>query len=152
MGSKVLLVCNCLNLLVSQLWYFVHSSVSSQGIYRGIGAASFNHHCKFVQSRPFLIYWCLTQNHEKLKKLTKTNAVVRMCVTAVPVLGCVSLLCLLQYFFHEFWVLSPSSEMSLPLSRKQVACRQAHPTISFRTKEHLCTATYHYNKKENLRL
>jgi len=36
------------------------------------------------------------------------------------------------------------SGMSLPLSRKQVACRQANLKTMFWTKEHLHSATYWY--------
>ena len=41
--------------------------------------------------------------------------------------------------------------LSLPFSSKQVACRQAHPNYRY-YKEYLYTATYRYNKKENLGL
>jgi len=124
-----------LKLSYSWLKYFVHSSLSMnhfQGIYGGIGDALVICFYNSIHSHsPH--YWRLTYDHEKLKNCPRQTAVT-MC----------SLLCLFQHFLPS-WSLTFDSHfgMSLPLPRKQVACRQVRLKTSFRTKKHQHTSIYH---------
>jgi len=64
-----------------------------------------------------------------------------------------SQICLFLYIF-PLWSLTfecTCSGLSVRFSTKQLFCRQAQPKYRY-YKEHLYTATYRYNKKENLSL
>jgi hypothetical protein len=128
-----------LKLSDSQLQYYVHSSLSMNqfpGIYRGIGAALVNFCYNSKQSHsPH--FWSLTYDHEKHKDWPRQTAVM-MC----------SLLRLFQYLRPSRSLTFDSHfGMSLPFSRKRVACKQVCPKTSFWTKEHQRTSTTKMRKR-----
>ena len=123
----------------------VHPSESMnppQGIYGGKAAGLVNR-CYNTYHYTLLIYWNLTHKHVNLKDWPRHNCCYN---TFTALLVLVPLSSIKSHIWMSY------SGLSLPFSRKQVACRHAHLKNIVFNKERLYTATYHYNMKENLSL